>query len=89
MYSERLQLLLTPALRERLQLEARRRGVSVAEVARGAIDVSLTRFAREDRVQAVAEIAGMHAAFLPVEELERVIAAEREEPLARLGLEGT
>lgn len=85
-YSERLQLLLTPALRERLEVESRRRGVSMAGVVREAIDAGLMRVAREGRMRTVAEIGERRAAFVPVDELERIVASKREEPLGRLGL---
>lgn len=79
MLNERLQLLISPEQRRRLEAEARRREASVASVIREAIDVHLGTVDRSARVRAVEEIAAMRAGpFLTPEELNRIVAEERE-----------
>ncbi len=77
MLKERLQLLVDPEQRRRLDAEARRRGVSVGAVVRDAIDAQLGTSTRAERARA---IAGMRAArprgpSLEPEEIERLIHA--------------
>jgi hypothetical protein len=80
MFSERLQLLLSPEQRERLRAEADRRRVSVAALIREAIDEHVGVVARSDRVRAVEEISRMRAPFVPPDELEAVLAETRASP---------
>jgi predicted DNA-binding protein len=87
MLTERLQVLISVEQRRRLEAEAQRRGSSVATVVREAIDASLTRPTREERIQAVEAIKSMTGKYLPVEEIEAIIEEERDAsfPLAERG----
>ncbi len=67
-----------PEQRRRLEAEAQRRGSSVATVVREAIDATVTGPTREERRAAVAAIKAMNAKFLTVDEMEAIIAEERE-----------
>jgi predicted DNA-binding protein len=78
MLTERLQILISPDQRRRLEAEAERRGSSVASVVREAIDTRLAGPTREDRMKAVEEIAAMKGRYLSVEEMHTIIAEERE-----------
>lgn len=85
MYSERLQLLVSPEQRRRLELEARRRGTSMATVIREAIDTRLGAVTREDRLRAFEEIrAACRGRFLTPDEINRIVEEEREEELEEL-----
>lgn len=80
MLNERLQILVSPEQRKRLETEARRRGTSVATLVREAIDSRFGAVTREARLRAVAEIRDARGGrFLPPEELERLIGEERED----------
>lgn len=82
MYSERIQILLSPDQRQRLEEEAERRKSSVASLVREAIDARFGVVSREDRVRAVEEIRAMQGGrFLSPEELNRLSAGEREDEL--------
>jgi predicted transcriptional regulator len=84
MFRERLQLLISPEQRRRLEAEARQRDASVASVIREAIDRHLGATDRAARMRAVEEIAAMRAGpFLTPEELNRIVEEERE---AQFGL---
>ena len=83
MYNVRLQLLISPEQRRRLEIEAKRRKTSVASVIREAIDVRYGSVAPEQRARAVEEIGRMKGKFIPPQELERLIGEERERALAR------
>jgi predicted DNA-binding protein len=78
MLTERLQVLISPEQRRRLEAEAERRGTSVATVVREAIDTRLREPTREDRRKAVEAIKAMRGVYLPVEELEAIVDEERE-----------
>jgi hypothetical protein len=78
MYTERLQVLITPDQRRRLEAEARHRGSSVATVVREAIDSTVVGPTREERMQAVEAIAAMKIPNLTVDEIEAVIDEERD-----------
>jgi len=56
MLSNRLQLLVTPDQRRRLEAEARQRGVSVASLIREAIDAHFGAVTQDDRLRALDEI---------------------------------
>jgi hypothetical protein len=87
MYSERLQILVTPQQRRRLQAESRRRGTSVAAIIRDAVDAELGGpVTREDRMRAVEEIRQMggRAKFLTPEELNRIAQEAIEDRFDRL-----
>jgi hypothetical protein len=84
MYSERLQILMSREQRQRLESEARRRKASVASVVRDAVDAELGRGSREDRLQAVAEIAKIKGVpYLPPDELRKAIDEARAEGIDR------
>jgi hypothetical protein len=78
MYTERLQVLITPDQRRRLEAEARHRGSSVATVVREAIDRTVVGPTREERIQAVEAIAAMKIPNLTVDEIEAIIDEERD-----------
>lgn len=78
MLTERLQVLISPDQRRRLEAEAQRRGSSVSTVVREAIDATVTGPTREERRAAVQAIKAMNAKFLRIEEMEAIIAEERE-----------
>lgn len=89
MYSERIQLLISKEQRRRLEQEARRRGTSVASVVREAVDAQFGPFSREDRIRAAEEIRRMRKGrFLSPEEINRLVAEEREREWAELGRQG-
>jgi hypothetical protein len=73
MFSERLQILLSPDQRRRWEAEAKRRGTSVASMIRDAVDRDLGAVDRPVRVGAVDAIRAMRGRFLTIDELERVI----------------
>ncbi len=80
MFNVRLQLLISPEQRRRLEAEAKRRDASVASVIREAIDVHFGTVDRSARLRAVDELGAMEGGhFLPPDELSRLIASEREE----------
>lgn len=84
MYSERLQILLTPEQRRRLELEAKRRDVSVASLVREALDARLGSVPADARLRAAEEIGRLAGRFLPPEELDRLAESERVEKLNRI-----
>lgn len=77
MYSERLQILVTPEQRKRWDLEAKRRGTSVAGLIRDSVDRDLGSPDGVDRASAVDTIRAMRGRFLPPDELERLVEEER------------
>jgi len=77
MFSERLQILVSPAQRKRWEAEAKRRGTSVAGLIREAVDRHLGSANRSDRVEALAGIRAMRGRFLSPSELDRLIEEER------------
>jgi ribosome maturation protein Sdo1 len=83
MYDVRLQLLISPEQRRRLEIEAKRRKVSVASVIREAIDSRYGAVPPEQRIRAVEEIGRMRGRFVPPAELRRLIDEERGQALAR------
>ena len=83
MYNVRLQLLISPEQRRRLEVEAKRRGASVASVIRETIDARLGLIAPERRARAVEEIGLMRGSFVPGAELGRLIDEEREQVIGR------
>ena len=79
MLKERLQILVDPDQRRRLDEEARRRGISVGAVVRDALDRQLGGVSRERRIRAVERMGRRRAvAFAAPEELEAIVAEERE-----------
>ena len=79
MLTERLQILVSPEQRRRLEDEAERRGTSVAGVVREAVDTQLTTVSREERIRAVKEIAAMKAEYLPPDELNQLIEEQHDD----------
>lgn len=77
MFSERLQILVSPEQRKRWEVEAKRRGTSVASLIRDAVDRDLGSLDRGDRADAVDRIRAMHGRFLPPDELDRLVEEER------------
>jgi len=78
MLSERLQILVSPEQKRRLESEAFAQGTSVGGVIRAAVDAHYTRAPRSQRIAAVEAIRAMQAE-LPEDpaELERIIDAAR------------
>lgn len=81
MFSQRLQILVTPEQRRRLEAEARRRDTSVASLVRDAVDARYASMTREERVAAVSDIAALEGRFLDPAELNRLVEAERDAAL--------
>jgi len=82
MFTERLQVLVSRAQRRRLELEARRRRVSVGALIREAVDARAPRVPLDERRRAVSEIKEMNGGrFLSTEALEQIVDQEREAPL--------
>lgn len=93
MYSERLQLLLSPEQRRRLDDEARRTGASIASLIRDALDERYGRLpTREERMAALERIrkAGSGKSSqrtITPEEINRAHEEQVEERARRAGLE--
>jgi hypothetical protein len=81
MFSERLQILLSPEQRRLLEGEARRRQTSIAAVVRVALDRELGLSSRDDRANALSEIRAMRAGFVSPEEINRITAGERDQAM--------
>ncbi len=81
MLTTRLQILITPEQKRRLDAEATARGESVGGLVREAIDERYgRRFTREERLRAVQEICAMPPApFVAPEELGRMHTQEIEQ----------
>ena len=77
MFSERLQILVSPEQRKRWDAEAKRRGTSVAGLIRAAVDRDVSSLDRGDRASAVDRIRAMRGRFLPPDELDRLVEEER------------
>jgi len=73
MFSERLQILVSPAQRRRLEAEARRRGLSVAALVREAIDVRVEAVPADRRAAAFERLQSMRVPFIPIDELNALI----------------
>ena len=83
MLTERLQVLITPEQRRRLEAEARRNGSSVGGLVRAAIDARFGGAEQNERLQALDRIKAMHGEFLPPDELDRVADEERTKRFLR------
>jgi hypothetical protein len=79
MFSERLQILVSPEQRRRLEAEAASRGTSVASVIRDAVDERLRGPTPAQRLAAVERAASRQAEYVPIEELNRLIASQYDE----------
>lgn len=78
MLRERLQILVSREQRRRLESEARRRGVSVGGLVREAVDAHLGHVGEAERLEAVDAIRAATGRFLSPEELNRLVADERD-----------
>jgi predicted transcriptional regulator len=79
MITERVQILLTPAQRRRLEEDARRQARSVASLVREAIDARFGTVSRQERIAAAKAIAAMNGGrHLTPEEINRAVEEERE-----------
>lgn len=83
MYSERMQILVSPDQRRMLEEEARRTGSSVASLVREAVDARFRQPTREQRMGAAARMAARSAEYVPPDELKGLIddRFDREYPL--------
>jgi hypothetical protein len=86
MLNERLQILIRPDQRRRLEAEARRRGTSVAALVREAVDSRFGPVTRADRIYALEGIAALKGEFLPPDELNRLSERERDEELEKISI---
>ena len=77
MFSERLQILVSPDQRRRWEAEAKRRGTSLAGLIREAVDHQVEAVDRPDRGRAVDAVRGMGGRFLSLDELDRLVEEER------------
>jgi len=79
MITERVQVLLTPAQRRRLEDVARRQGRSVASLVREAVDARYGTIDVEERLAAVEAIGAMRGGrYLTPEQINRAVEEERE-----------
>ena len=82
MLKERLQILVDSEQRRRLDVEARRRGVSVGAVVRDAIEAQLPAVSREQRIEAIEAMKrAPRVAHIPPDELRRMIDESHEEEI--------
>lgn len=84
MFSERMQLLLTPRLRQRVRAEATRRGTSEAAIVREALEAKLGTVSRDERLAAIEAIGAMYGELLEPEELDALIDGRFDDDLDRL-----
>jgi len=79
MLSERLQILVSPEQRRRLEAEARATKTSVGRVIRDAIDARYGSHERSGRLEALSAIREMRAEFVPAADLDRLAEGERDD----------
>lgn len=86
MLKERVQVLMTKEQRRRLETEAASRGTSVGSLIREAVDARFGTVSRADRLAALRHIEAMEGVFLTPEEINEIVAQERDAqfPLADL-----
>ncbi len=84
MLTERLQILVSPEQRRRLEAEGKRRGTSVGSLIREAVDARFGAVTTADRLRALEEIRAMRGRFLNPDELNRVIEEEHDEEIDAL-----
>lgn len=77
MFSERLQILVSPEQRTRWEAEASRRGTSMAALIRESVDREIGSVDRGDREEAVEVIGALRGRFLTADELDRLVDEER------------
>lgn len=82
MLNERLQVLIRPDQRRRLEIEAKRRHTSVATLVREAVDARYGAITPSERTAAVDAIRSLHGRFLSPVELAGLSDEERDETLA-------
>ncbi len=81
-YTERVQVLLTPAQYRRLRTIAKRRNKSLSAVVRDLLDLAAGRVAtREERLEAVKRIASGNSTVGDWEEMERVAETRWEDSI--------
>jgi hypothetical protein len=73
MYSERLQILLSPQQRRHLQEEAKRRGTSVSALIREAVSEHFGVVPEGDRETAYRSIVARRARYLGPDQLDEVV----------------
>jgi hypothetical protein len=83
MLSERLQILVSKDQRRRLESEAQRRGASVGQLIREAVDAHLGHVGEAERLEALEGIRATRGAFLSPDELNRLVDRERDAVIAR------
>jgi hypothetical protein len=77
MLKERLQILVSPDQRRRLEAEAKRRGTSVASLIREAVDARFGAVTQADRLRALEEIRAMKGGrFVAPDALDRISEEE-------------
>jgi hypothetical protein len=84
MLSERLQILVDPEQRRRLEVEAQRRGTSVGSLIREAVDAHFSVPTRAERLRALEGILEFEGRFVDPAELNRIVERERDEQLDRM-----
>jgi hypothetical protein len=85
MLKQRLQILVEPTQRRRLEAEAKRRQTSVGSIVREAIDAHLGTVGPEERLRAVEAIrAATTGRFLSPEQLDTLVEDERRREVARI-----
>lgn len=88
MLSERLQVLLSPEQKQRLEAEARSRGVSVGGLVREAIDGALGGPTADERTRALERTRARRVAFLTPEQLDEILDEAKDERWERLVRDG-
>lgn len=83
MYSERMQILLSPEQRRRLEHEAQATGKPVSALVREAIDARYPTVTREERIAAAEYIASLRADVPPIDELLVLIDESHTEEVLR------
>lgn len=73
MYSERLQILLTPEQRRRLQHESRRRKTSVTALVREAVDEHFGAEPEGSKEQAYRSIVARRSRYVPPDKLDELV----------------
>lgn len=78
MLDQRLQLLVSPEQRRRLEARAKETGKSVGQLIREAIDARYGSVSPEDRIRAAREIAEARGGrFLTIAQMDQIISDER------------
>ncbi len=81
MINERLQILVRPDQRRRLEVEAKRRGTSVAALVREAVDVQFGAVSPSERLDALEHIRALRGQFLSPEGLNKLGEQEQADGL--------